>query len=128
MVEDSSVADEDRVVYSELVDLEARLLLMMNKPTMLNGPSETDLDGHTLLVRMFSRIYSAYQCTDLSDVEIALNDIQELKQVYRHQNKDIPRYVFMREASLLKRKEYFIRKEQGLSGPDEQHPKITYFG
>lgn len=127
MVQDSSVADEDRVVYSELVDLEARLLLMMNKPAMLNG-TEKELEGTDLLIRMFSRIYSPYQCTDLNDVEIALNDIRELKRAYDAGNKEIPRYVYMREAKLQKRKESFESKQQGLRGPDDRHPNITYIG
>lgn len=126
MVQDSSVTDDERVVYSELVDLEARLLMMMNKPTMLNGVSD-ELEGANLLVRMFARIYSPYQCTDLNDVEIALKDIEELKNVYYSKHKEIPRYVYMRAGRLQKRKEFFERK-QGLSGPQEQHPNITYIG
>lgn len=124
LVQDSTVAEEDRVVYSELVDLEARLLMMMNRPNALNGVSD-ELNGTSLLVKMFNRIYTPYQCTDLNDVEIALNDIEELKAAYDNRNTSVPRYVYMREAKLRKRKEYFEGKE-GLNGSDDYHPNITY--
>lgn len=122
--QDTSVTEEEQVVYSELVDLEARLLLMMNRPVMLNGVGD-ELDGTGLLVKMFSSIYTPYQCTDLNDVEIALNDIEELKKAYDRAHKDIPRYVYIRAGRLQKRKAFFERK-QGLSGPDDLHPNITY--
>lgn len=124
-VSNSQVSEEDRVVYSELVNLEARLLLLVNRPVSLNGPGSDELDGMSRLVRKFSRIYSAYQCTDLNDVNTAIEDVHELIGDYRKQDKDIPRYVYIRLGQLSKRKKHFESK-QGLSGPDDLHPNITY--
>lgn len=119
--------EDEHVEYSELVDLEAQLLLIVNRPTALNGLTENELTGMTLLVKKFSRIYSAYQCTDLNDVNIAIEDVFELMNDYRKQDKEIPRYVYLRLGQLTKRKEYFQRK-QGLSGSEDLHPKIKYEG
>jgi hypothetical protein len=122
------VANEDeQIIYSELVDLEARLLLLLNTPISLNGvQNNVELHGAGKWVMRFSRIYSAYQCTDLNDVNTAINDVHELLRQYREENLQAPRYVYIRLSQLVKRKSVLERK-QGLSGINHVHPKINYF-
>jgi uncharacterized protein YgiM (DUF1202 family) len=121
------VNEDDQIIYSELVDLEAKLLLMLNHPISLNGtPYVAELDGAGKWVKRFSRIYSAYQCTDLNDVTTAIKDVHELIEQYKQENKDIPRYVYIRLNQLNNRMKVLERKE-GLSGYNTVHPKINYF-
>lgn len=121
------VNEDDVIVYSELVDLEAKLLLMLNNKASLNGtPAVDELYGAGKWVKRFSRIYSAYQCTDLNDVNTAIRDVNELIEQYKQENKDIPRYVYVRLNQLHKRKAVLERKE-GLSGLPTIHPNIKYY-
>jgi hypothetical protein len=107
-----------------LVSLEAKLLLMLNKPYSMNGASE--LNGALENIsESFAHIPSPANCETLEQVYRAIVLVQDLMLQYESKQQSVPDFLLMR-LSRLKAREMQIRNE-GLNGSD-QHPRIKYLG
>ncbi len=112
--------EEESPITSELVSLEAKLMLMLNNTYSMNGAGQM-LSGVETITKSFESIPIPSKCNSLSEVFDALIQVQDLMLQYQSQRQDIPEFVLMRRER-LKAREIEIRNE-GLSGTD-YHPNI----
>ena len=114
--------EEEAPLSSELVSLEAKLMLMLSQPYTMNGADEL-LAGVQSVSKTFEDIPTPAKCNSLAQVFDALIQVQDLMLQHQAKKQHTPEFLLMRYAR-LKGREMELRNEE-LNG-SEYHPRIKY--
>jgi hypothetical protein len=114
--------EEEAPLSSELVSLEAKLMLMLSHSYTMNGADEL-LAGARETATAFDSIPTPSKCNSIAQVFDALIQVQDLMLQHQAKKQHTPEFLLMRYAR-LKGREMELRTEE-LNGSD-YHPRIKY--